>query len=121
MPSKQETFDTVVAHLRQQGVPAMRRRKSGDECLYRLRLPDGTVLKCAAGCLIPDGLYTPAMEGHTATWSKVRRALVQCGHDAEFVEELQSAHDDNWDRLEQALCELAAAYDLVYAPPVPVG
>jgi hypothetical protein len=54
--TKQEIFDTVALHLIKQG------KQSADatgDCFYRS--PDG--LKCAVGCLIPDEVYRPEMEG----------------------------------------------------------
>jgi hypothetical protein len=50
----QDAFNTIVAHLRQQGKPA----KFHSCCRYRLE-----DLKCAIGCLIPDSMYVPGMEG----------------------------------------------------------
>jgi hypothetical protein len=49
----QEIFDTVIAHLLQQG-----KQSKSDVCLYRS--DDG--LKCAIGALIPDSEYDPDME-----------------------------------------------------------
>lgn len=112
MPSKQETFDTVVSFLIAQGKPA----KGRDGCMYRG--PDGT--KCAAGCLIPDEMYSEDMEGggigirlvnypkplpYSWEWRSkmVSSVLANCGHDLELVNDLQYAHDDStligWPRL----------------------
>lgn len=55
MLTKQEIFDKVVAHLRQQKVPAM----DGGHCAYRSE--DGK--QCAIGCLIADSEYHTWMEG----------------------------------------------------------
>ena len=58
----QEIFDEVAAHLLTQKKQAV-----NDEgvCLYRT--PSG--LSCAVGCLIPDDLYTPAIEtGTPGNW-----------------------------------------------------
>jgi hypothetical protein len=54
----QEIFDKVVTHLRTQGKQA---KNTSDDCVYRR--PNG--LMCAVGCLIPDELYDPALEGAT--------------------------------------------------------
>lgn len=52
----QEIFDKVATHLFAQGEKAI----SGDgSCVYRGA--DGAM--CAVGCLIPNEVYTPAMEG----------------------------------------------------------
>ena len=53
--NNQEAFDKVVKHLRRQG----ERATDGSKCCYRTN--EG--LMCAVGCLIPDSLYTPHIEG----------------------------------------------------------
>lgn len=53
--TRQEIFDTVATHLITQG----RRAWTGTNCMYLA--PNGD--RCAIGCLIPDDLYTPEMEG----------------------------------------------------------
>ena len=58
--TQQEIFDTVLAHLRKQGKASM---SGADSCRYRG--PDGTA--CAVGCLIPDELYDPLIEGADST------------------------------------------------------
>ena len=52
----QEIFDTVLAHLRVQGRAA---KGADDRCKYRGL--GGTA--CAVGCLIPNDLYDPRIEG----------------------------------------------------------
>lgn len=87
--TKQETFDIVVAHLRRQGQKS--KLKTGKiKCLYRG--PRG--LKCAAGCLIPDELYSPEMEGKT-WWQLTTKypQLNELGHDLRLVDVLQATHD----------------------------
>ena len=58
----QEIYDTVKAHLLKQG-----RRASdvcGGTCYYRTKeYGSDATLKCAVGCLIPDELYDPEIEG----------------------------------------------------------
>lgn len=56
MKTKQEIFDTVTAHLLKQNEKAL----VGDNCVYR----GSKGLRCAVGCLIPDGLYDPIIEGY---------------------------------------------------------
>jgi len=58
----QEIFDTVARHLLTQKQRAVTTTQKGDVCAYRGA--DGT--KCALGCLIPDSLYSPDMEGDSA-------------------------------------------------------
>lgn len=76
MPTKQETFDTVVSHLRRQGRCAMDRLT----CVYRAENGD----RCAAGCLIPDDLYSSNLEGlsvssHAEDGQKLERTLTDYG------------------------------------------
>jgi hypothetical protein len=55
----QELFDKVVQHLADQKVPAVEIVANRVECKYR----DKNGNKCAFGCLIPDEVYDPGMEG----------------------------------------------------------
>jgi hypothetical protein len=63
----QAIFDTVVTHLRTQGKKAVTTNCNGNEkCMYRaLDRETGNVLKCAAGCLIPDEIYSTRMENQS--------------------------------------------------------
>ena len=113
MPSYQETFDTVVAHLRRQRAKAEIRGSSPGEKICVYRAPDGK--RCAAGCLIPDDRYEPSFEytvvgGTEATHNNRANAVTllmeELGHDINLVKALQSVHDDaevaQWEgRLEQ--------------------
>lgn len=58
--NNQEAFDKIAEHLLTQKVQA--RNDADTNCAYRGR--GGT--KCAVGCLIPDELYDPDMEGEDA-------------------------------------------------------
>lgn len=58
--TEQEIFDKVVRHLIAQGEQAV--DPATGRCQYRA--PGG--LKCAIGCLIPDELYEPEMDGEMA-------------------------------------------------------
>lgn len=82
--SKQQTFDKVAAHLRQQ--QAVSEDPNGD-CLYRG--PNG--LKCAIGALIPDNMYSADFEGQSA--DKIAWVLDQLGHDVDLCIDLQHVHD----------------------------
>lgn len=106
--NNQEIYDTVKTHLLAQAAQAA----DDGRCMYRAA--DG--LKCAAGCLIKDEFYTPAIEGGavrepttyaTATdrarWAKLSGALIQSGVSREsfwLVREFQIIHDTapphNW-------------------------
>lgn len=119
----QETFDTVVTHLRKQGKKAIVKNKKGggDECCYRT--PDG--LKCAAGCLLSDEDYKPHYEGKTVHHftqdgsfdpAICPPSLLQ--HDYNLLQRLQSIHDchdeDDW---ESSFRQTAFDFKLTYTPP----
>jgi hypothetical protein len=78
----QETFDRVVTHLRTQGRPAM---SIGGTCAYLTA--EG--LKCAAGCLVPEG--SRLQEG-TKIISQVDYGMAPLKFPA-LIGELQRAHD----------------------------
>ena len=85
----QETFNTVVAHLRKQGCKAL---DMGD-CVYRT--VDG--LKCAAGCLIPDADYKPEFEGLSISTFNGENIVCdyfkKLEYDINLIKELQEIHD----------------------------
>lgn len=58
MLSKQEIFDKVEQHLLSQGKKA--KEIMTGKCKYKTL----DNLKCAVGCLIPDELYDPQIEGN---------------------------------------------------------
>lgn len=112
MPTKQTTFDTVVAHLRKQG-PCIS-IAGGKGCLYRGQ--NGT--SCAAGCLIPDNRYSFALEGHTVKDAVVSALIEDLGHDVQLVSDLQSVHDNNPLIVWEIEFELfARSHGLTYTPP----
>jgi hypothetical protein len=126
MFAKQETFDRVVSHLRQQGEPAFTVKASGVSCRYRLPRGD-KVLACAVGCLIPDDQYLEDIEGAgvkyvMANFSLSLPAIYE--HDMNLLEDLQSAHD--WwagsavlRNVEEQLESVARKHGLTYTPPTP--
>lgn len=88
--TKQETFDTVVAHLRKQGRRATDRSEWAF-CMYRTE--DG--MKCAVGCLIPDEKYSCTLEGMgLSPEGVVGKLMVALGHDLSLLRDLQHIHDD---------------------------
>lgn len=87
--TNQELFDRVARHLIQQGRPAT----DGAGCRYRVFQPDGTVLKCAIGCLIPDHVYTRSLEMTPLTGAKFREITGLCIHQMSLAFALQGAHD----------------------------
>lgn len=123
MPTKQETFDTVVDHLRTQGQPSIR----DGECAYRGALGR----RCAAGVLISDEDYKPSMEGHSILVPRGEgtacAAVVKAGHDMVLAQDLQAVHDrtESWtgcglsDEGEALLRRVAQRHELAYSAPVP--
>jgi hypothetical protein len=104
----QEVFDFVVNHLLTQNKKA---QQGAGGCKYRLSLEDGSVLRCAAGCLIPDELYDERIEGRL--WNGMdgvgnenpARRYGAMEHQG-LIRSLQYIHDEytpeQWrDRLEQ--------------------
>ena len=98
MPTKQETFDTVAKHLLTQNAKAENTDEYGSLCAYRAA--DGK--RCAAGCLIPDELYSEDMEKHYVAINfgpsegqptPPGKVIVELGHDLELVHALQKIHD----------------------------
>ena len=86
----QEIFDKVVDHLRKQG------HRSVDEygsCMYRA--PNGDM--CAVGCLIPDNLYRPVIEGIEAGPEGLMGDILRTIGitDYNLVKSLQVLHDCN--------------------------
>jgi hypothetical protein len=82
----QQVFDQVATHLLTQ------KRKSklkSDplECAYRGK---GS-LKCAAGCLISDEEYNPAMEGNG--WCRLIREKIAPSKHEQLIYSLQIIHD----------------------------
>ncbi len=134
MPTLQETYDKVVAHLRKQGIRAMKQEPNGfSACVYR----NNEGLKCAAGCLIPDEKYSPYMEGMAVVSTDITdkmlsvllyampleafaipaesvmtpgRIIMEEGHDLRLVAALQNVHDDHmpnqWDRALRNVCDI---------------
>lgn len=127
--NNQQTFDRIVAHLRQQ----KRQSVNDHSCLYRG--PNGT--SCAVGCLIPDDLYDPKMEGNSVesvcdVYPSVGRMFREWGVDPCLLTDMQRVHDDfhnpgtltdrttgefRMDALEAEFLRVAARFNLVYTPP----
>jgi len=110
----QPLFDKVLASMRLQGY--VRSTGAAEACTYRG--DDG--LRCFVGHLIPDRSYRPDMEGSTVNMlhesGQVFSTLTY--ESLEFLEHLQSIHDDEPPtRWEAALADLAEDYDLEYSPP----
>lgn len=85
--TKQEIFDKVWTGLKAQGF----QQSVSDDGLCKYRGLNG--LKCAAGHLIPDDVYSPKMEGATADDLPWFRAEFN-KEDLEFIFKLQLVHDE---------------------------
>ena len=83
----QELYDFVVAAIVKQGRPSV---GDNDRCLYRG--PDG--LKCAAGHVIPDSVYSEDMEGlDLANMAAFGRRLKSLVPHLKLLVSLQGNHD----------------------------
>lgn len=104
----QEMFDAIYLHFSEPGACLA---KENGQCMYRMTKADGTVCKCAVGCLISDDEYTWEMEGTLVTPFRVseelRERLIGCDglqdglfldYDnprVEFLSEMQRMHDNS--------------------------
>lgn len=121
----QPVFDRILAHLRKQGHAAT----TLGSCVYRATNGD----KCAVGCLIPEHLYHPGMEGKgshllmSTSPELVKHLNDEFGLDADQSSDLgtllakwQGFHDQ-WEGevyvLEQWASVQAKDWGLVYTPP----
>lgn len=108
--TNQEVFDKVVAHLRKQNAKSA----DNERCLYRA--PDGKM--CAVGCLIPDEMYDPEMEGATASDEIVGQVLDELKIDWKLALDLQYIHDDyDVEEWEERLEFIAMQYKLEMSAP----
>jgi hypothetical protein len=115
----QETFDTVVAHLRNQNEKAQVTDEDGnDPCKYLTE--DGR--KCAAGCLIKPEDYNESFEGHAICNyagfpTEVGTLLDSYGHDLKLLRRLQQTHDsypvEKWESIFE---QIASDLNLTYVP-----
>lgn len=117
--NKQEIFDFVLNHMRNQG--SISYDEENSTCAYRNK--DGK--KCAIGCLIPDDCYMIGIEGESVT-TLFQANIVDDYPDyfnldnLEFLQDLQNnLHDDlillGFDKLEQNARKIAKKYNLIYA------
>jgi hypothetical protein len=110
-PSKQEVvFNKVSEHLMTQ----KRKATGGNGCAYRG--VDGT--KCAIGCLIPDAIYSPSMEGYGVRGLlTLYPQLFELFGDPTLLKHLQFVHDllpvEDW---KGALSGLAIAHGISRPP-----
>lgn len=99
--TNQEMFDKVTVHLLTQNWPSTPKpyypesREKDYTCSYRGHMNGGVQLKCAIGCLIPDELYDPKIEGHGFRGLEQFPALKElfAGVDVNLGDDLQRLHD----------------------------
>lgn len=111
-------FDRVSSHLLSQGVRSTAAR---GVCVYR----STTGLRCAIGCLISEGAYSPSLEGTALSDGPMRAALFLSGvpdraSTVRMLNRLRAIHDDcdpeGWpDRL--ASVEACLDHDGRYSGP----
>ncbi|WP_027486367.1 hypothetical protein [Allorhizobium undicola] len=110
--TQQEIFDIVYRGLAAQG---FRRSERNYRSAYR---GEGG-LKCSIGHLIPDARYVPELEGRATTDPLIREVAGIEEANAEFMEDLQAAHDasdaveDTPTYMRKRLEMSAAKYNLV--------
>lgn len=115
---RQRVFNLVCNHLLSQ--KKVSERLGTAQCSYRGEA--GT--RCAIGCLIPDELYTEAMEGLMVSHPNIISALSSAGvlteqdtnriSTLQFLQKLQGIHDSiHPERWESKLREFAYDYNLV--------
>lgn len=85
----QDVFDQVINHLAQQKERST--EENGLSCLYRHEKPDGTILKCAAGCLISDDEYDSYFE--KKRWLNLVKIKMMPEEHQLLIDDLQKAHD----------------------------
>lgn len=91
MLNRQQTFETMVAHLRKQGALAQNATKTG--CAYR----GANQTMCAVGCLISDQDYDDGIEGSSAgAFEVIERIPDATTDDMEFLDHAQSALHDGF-------------------------
>lgn len=87
---RQEIFNRVYTHLLKQNQAS---KGSDDRCKYK----SDNGLKCAIGCLIPDDIYDPKMEGMSIEFiydSYPKMKKLNLGREISFLSGLQKIHDD---------------------------
>lgn len=122
--NRQDIFDFIVAHLRDQGRKAINTYGPGDvqNCAY-LTLRGET---CAAGCLIPFDEYQEVFEGQyvkegideNGEGNDVTDYFMSKHADLRLLRTMQSVHDDtqvvSW---EEEFMRVADDWHLAYTPP----
>lgn len=115
----QQIFDAIVAHFVEQVEPSFDILFKDDGPLVACRYRDDAGRKCAVGALIPDVLYSRALEGNGMYSFGVAHALSEAGvlsHDD--YRAVKSGHYANNERL-SLLSEMQSAHDRAATAPRP--
>lgn len=100
--NKQEAYEKIRAYFADESNPFPGYRLDEDgygHCVYRRELEDGTVARCAAGCLFTDEQYDDwgldSFEGTTFEFVivEVKEARKLVGEATSFVGAAQGLHD----------------------------
>jgi len=100
--NKQEVFNKVHAHIMTQGGPAY----AHGECRYRNEYKQS----CAIGCLIPDELYNPMIEGVTVR-GVITNGETEGSREYKLREILEKVVGTDWEEMSQFLIQLQDAHD----------
>jgi len=121
MPTKQQTFNTVVKALFKQNCRSASSPPddANSRCFYR----GPNESKCAAGHLIPDEKYQSKMEGISINkYNIVGKVLQEQGHDLHLCFALQSVHDkyevEYW---KEQFAEVAQRFHLEFDSSLKLG
>jgi len=112
LATEQQVFDQAARHMLTQNAKAS--AWSGG-CQYRLLLDDGTVLKCAVGCLIADNEYGSKIEGElygSNGFNEFFGFEDEAPH-VELLKRLQNLHDNSFVNLwKEKLKQIATDFNL---------
>lgn len=113
--SRQQVFDQVMKHLLTQ---KERSKHENGPCAYRGE--QGRM--CAAGCLIADEEYFPAMDDHGSglDWSSVVLKGYAVGTHMDLIEALQMIHDNSHPQLWEAQLKALASQEGLIFKGVPI-
>lgn len=109
MKTAQQIFDTVLNHLRAQGIAS---RDDNGSCAYRGK--NGA--SCAIGCLIPGSFYHKSIEGFTVNNVRVMDIMQKLGisdHE-KLLGRLQRCHDGMESEWESKMKFIAGYFGLDY-------
>jgi hypothetical protein len=118
--TRQQMFDFMLNHLRNQGGPSVDEDFGDSACMYR----GNNGRMCAIGCMIPDRLHNPKLEGLAAN-EYLRDARESIDKETrDFFDNAQHNLHDVLSKeyfltnLEENAIDFAEDYQLTYTPPV---